>query len=131
MTIVERFLALNLPADHCVVIGSGILDALGLRKSDDIDLVVSPELFARLRDTEGWAAQEKYNATVLLMGDVEAWEDWGANDEASFANLYKDSLIVGGVHFANPQYVLAWKKQRNREKDIKDIQLLEEYLTRG
>lgn len=130
MTIVERVKELSLPLDQVVVIGSGILDALGLRKSGDVDLVVSAELFARLRQTEGWTAEVKHNAVVLLKDDVEVWEDWGISEEASFSSLYQNSALVGGVHFANPAFVLAWKKQQGREKDARDIVLLEEYLAR-
>jgi hypothetical protein len=128
MSIIERFLKLDLPAEQCVVIGSGILDALGLRKSDDIDLAVSPELFSQLQVMDGWVSEEKHGEIFLLKDDVEVWQDWGTDEESSFSNLYKNSVVIQGVHFANPQFVLGWKKQRNREKDI---QLLEEYLNRG
>jgi hypothetical protein len=131
MSIIERFLKLDLPAGKCVVIGSGILDALGLRKSDDIDLAVSPELFSQLQVMDGWVSEEKHGEIFLLKDDVEVWQDWGTDEESSFSNLYKNSVVIQGVHFANPQFVLGWKKQRNREKDVKDIQLLEEYLNRG
>ncbi len=131
MTIVRRFQELGLPADQCVVIGSGILDALGLRESDDIDLVVSSDVFATLQADGSWTAKEKHNDIVLLKDDAEVWQDWGADEEASFLSLYENSVIIDGVHFVNPQFLLAWKKQQSREKDVKDIQLLEEYLRRG
>ena len=38
--------------DNSIVIGSGVLEALGLRKARDIDLVVSGDEFARLAESE-------------------------------------------------------------------------------
>jgi len=58
MNIIERVQPLELPAVDYIVIGSGVLDALGLRPANDIDLVVSEPLFGRLRQ-RGWEADVK------------------------------------------------------------------------
>lgn len=44
---------LNLRKNEFVVLGSGILAALGIRNADDIDLLIQPELFEKLKK-EGW-----------------------------------------------------------------------------
>ena len=41
--LAKKLRELGLNADNAIVIGSGILQALGIRKSNDIDLVVTPE----------------------------------------------------------------------------------------
>ena len=128
MTIVERFLKLGLPATRCVVIGSGILDALQLRPSADIDLVVDEALFDELQQVPEWRAEVRYGETVLLREDVEVWMSWGSEGRPNFKELYATSLTVGGVHFAHPEVVLAWKKAKRRPKDLQDIDLLEGYL---
>lgn len=40
----NKLATLGLSARNSVVIGSGILDALGIRKSNDIDVVVDKEM---------------------------------------------------------------------------------------
>lgn len=129
MTITERFLRLDLPADQCVVIGSGVLDALELRRSGDIDLVVTGDLFDRMAHQGGWRVEERHGETVLLKDDVELWRSWGNGGVPNFDALYEHSLEVQGVHFATPAFVLAQKRRSAREKDMRDIQLLEEYLS--
>lgn len=128
MTIIERFWSLGLPADQCVVIGSGVLDALNLRRSTDIDLVVDEALFEQLRRSGEWSIENRTGGTVLLKDDVEAWLSWGSHGVPNFRDLYETSLEVDGIHFASPQFVIEQKRLRGQQKDFSDIQLLEGYL---
>lgn len=128
MSIVERFNQLDLPADRCVVIGSGVLDALGLRSAVDIDLAVEQGLFNELRQSGDWQIGEKQDGVVLTREDAEVWTGWGRDDGQSFEDLFKNGITVNGVRFAHPQTVLEWKRAKGRPKDLRDIELLEEYL---
>ena len=128
MRIIKRFFELNLPPEHCVVIGSGLLDALNLRESSDIDLVVSEELFVRLRQADGWQAEVKYGETVLTKGDAEVWLSWGSRGTPNFKQLYEQGVSIDGVRFVDPVFLLNWKKDRASDKDLRDVKLLEEYL---
>lgn len=53
MDIYKEIDQLDLPTGEYVVLGSGILGALGIRAIADVDLLVTPSLFARLRE-RGW-----------------------------------------------------------------------------
>ena len=66
MNIVERIKKLNLPVGHYVVVGSGVMDALGMRPAHDIDIAVTPELFKTLRTSGVWE-EELYCLTVLVI----------------------------------------------------------------
>jgi len=128
MSTIERVTKLSLPADQFVVIGSGVLDALKLREAGDVDLIVTPVLFQSLKEA-GWESKTKYDEEYLEKGDVEVWLSWGSVDRMpNFNELFNDSVTIEGVRFANPRFVINWKKQRASEKDLKDIALLEEYL---
>lgn len=128
MSIIERVRQLQLPPDEFVVIGSGVLDALELRASDDIDLAVSNTLFDQLKQ-RGWQSQYKEGEEYLIDGQAEAWHGWsGGPPHHTFDELYEASLVVDGIHFANPKFVIGWKRGRGTPKDLTDIQLLEEYL---
>lgn len=128
MTIVDRVKATVLPLDQLVVIGSGVLDALELRRSGDIDLAVSNELFEMLKLSGQYTCVEKYSDEVLLKDDLEIWKNWGLSDDLSFASLYKDGITISGVRFCNPVTVIAQKRARGLPKDLRDIELLEEYI---
>lgn len=128
MSIIDRFNLLNLPADQVVVIGSGLLDALNLRLSGDVDLVVTAQLFSQLRASDEWQEATFHGESVLTKGDVEIWLSWGSDGVLNFTELYAAGVTIDGVRFAGPQFIIDQKKQRGLAKDLQDVQLLEEYL---
>ena len=52
MNILQKVKELNLPEGSYVVEGSGVLDVLGIREANDIDLVVSPEVYEKLKEAK-------------------------------------------------------------------------------
>lgn len=128
MRIAERIHELSLPSDHLVVIGSGVLDALGLRPAGDVDLVLSAELFADLTQQAPWNVRTKHNELVLVRDDVEAFLSWGSDGRPNFRELYEQGVTIDGIRFAHPRVVIDQKKQRGSEKDERDIVLLKGYL---
>lgn len=127
MTVVERFLLLKLPPSQCVVIGSGILDALKLRVSRDIDLVASSDLFETLQSSGDWSLSQRRGEPRLEKGDVEVWRSWGNDGQPNFEALAAGSVTIDGVKFANPRFVIAQKLKRSQQKDLRDIMLLERF----
>ena len=69
MNIIEKIKELNLPKDQYVVIGSGVMDILGIRRANDIDLSVTKELHQKLRETGKWEEYENYGK-IFLKKDV-------------------------------------------------------------
>ena len=129
MAITSRIKALGLPDGQFVVIGSGVMDALGLREAQDIDLVVRHELFELLKADKAWNVGEEHGETVLTHEDVEDWLGWGTADgQPNFDVLYDGGITIDDIRFANPEFVRDWKRAANRPKDIEDIRLLEDYL---
>lgn len=49
MNIIQKVKELNLPDGTFAVVGSGTMEALDIRNTNDIDLVVSPEVYAELK----------------------------------------------------------------------------------
>ncbi len=124
--ILEKAKALQLPKGQYVIIGSGLLDAWGLRVSHDLDIVVNVELFETLRNSGAYAIEEKYNDEVLIGDDIEIWRDWKA--DATFEVLLGSAVEVDGVLFAHPDIIMKRKTERSSPKDVEDIRLLKEYL---
>lgn len=125
MTMSRHVRASGLPLDKVVVIGSGLLDQLGLRVSDDIDLAVAPELFAALKQSGEYVVSTKRGEEYLERGRYEIWQDWGA--DAPFERLWHEGQTLDGVRFVSTEFLVAWKRVRALEKDIRDIALLEAY----
>jgi len=129
MSVVDKVRALALPNDQYVVIGSGLLDAWNLREASDVDMVVTDALFDELSQDARFVAGTKHGDRFLEWGDYEVCDNWGS--EGSFDQLYADSLLVDGVRFVSPDYLIAWKERRNEEKDRRDVALLKERLHDG
>lgn len=124
----DRVKALKLPLDELIVIGSGVMDALNLRQSNDIDLVVTDRLFNEL-ETSGWKKERRHGEDMLLQDDTEVWLTWGIEDSSEhFDQLRRQSVTINGVVFSSPLYVMKWKMAMKRPKDIEDVQLLKRYI---
>lgn len=125
LRIFQRIRQLGLPDGQYVVVGGGLLVALGLLEWDeDIDICVSEEVFASYKN-EGWQ-QEEWQGKPVLKDDIY---DIGVGfGEWSLEDLLADALIIRGMPFINPAKLLAWKQLMNRPKDAEHIALLQKYL---
>jgi hypothetical protein len=104
------------------------MDALGIRPAKDIDLSVLPPLFERLRAGGGWVAEERYGRVILRRGDVELnaqleWEDY----PTTTIEAIEGALIIDGIPFMNLDELVRFKRALGREKDERDIALIEAY----
>lgn len=132
MNIIEEVRKLDLPAGEYLVLGSGILGALGIREIGDIDLLVSPSVFDKLR-TEGWAYDEiEIEGQLrehLSRGDVEVYRDfWYGGNHPDPATLIADPHMIDGIPFLSLQKLVEIKGVLARPKDLRDIELVEAYL---
>ncbi len=132
MNIVQEVKKLELPAGEYMVFGSGVMSALGIKESQDIDLLVSPDLFYELK-TRGWAQDEKEidgrMRTRLVFGIFEAHKDfwYGAEDQDVLGMIQKTQLIEE-IPFMSLEDTMEMKLRFGREKDLKDIELIKAYL---
>lgn len=120
-----RVKSLDLPLSEVVVIGSGLLDELGLRSAHDLDLAVSPTLFEKLRDSGEFTITNE--GQTLRHNELEIWIDWPPRD---FAQLYENGQTINGVRFVDTQFLISQKQARGSQKDRHDIALLEGYYDR-
>lgn len=124
--IITKVKALNLPQGSYVVFGGCPLALAGLREANDIDLLVSPELFAQLRK-QGWTEHFKTENDIPLTHDVfEAHENWNFSAyKPTLQHLLATATTKDGVPFASLEEVRKWKVSSGRPKDLKDIELID------
>lgn len=128
MNIIERVKKLNFPFGEYVVIGGGILDALGIRSTDDVDLAVTPKLLKELQATGEWEEEVKHNKTFLKKDDVDinpdiSWSEYPTTNEQAIAS----ATVIDGVPFINLEELKRFKTASAREKDLADLVLIEKY----
>jgi len=129
-SVLNELEKLALPEGSFMVMGSGILDALGIRKAHDVDLVVSGELYLKLI-ADGW--NEKVSSDGhhgIEQGVIEAYPDWTDDDDVvkTFEQMLAGAEWVKGVPYNSLAKLALYKQRRGQEKDLKDLQLIAVYL---
>ena len=106
-------------ADYWLVAGSAMV-LYGLRaETGDIDMGCAPRLSEKLQ-AQGCPVDYMPDGTkhIVLAEDVELFENW----------LYDRVEAVDGIPAISLQGLIEMKKRIGREKDLRDIALIEQYL---
>ncbi|MCL5428106.1 MAG: hypothetical protein M1321_02905 [Candidatus Marsarchaeota archaeon] len=122
---------LNLPMGKYAIFGSVPLAVHGIRETNDIDIIVTPELYARFEATGEWKEETLSDGGKKLVKDsFEVMKTWWSSDSyrRDVTKLIADAEMIDGVPVVRLEELLAWKKAFGREKDIMDVKLIEEYL---
>lgn len=136
MNIKEKLNDLNLDSDNSIVIGSGILNALDIRESHDIDLVANKTTYERLKADGRFKISENHGREILTDELFEIGTEWGVLGRSwNFEDLSVKSVVIEGVRYSSPEFLLEVKKSwvatgESRPKDINDIKLIEDYLNK-
>jgi len=130
MDIFKKLASLNFPLGHYVVIGSGILAALGLREANDLDIAVDSTLLNRLKKDKEYKREIRHNKLFLVKDDVEIitqldWKDYPTR----IPEAIKSAMLIKGFPFLNIKETIKFKKALGRKKDFEDIKLIKEYIT--
>lgn len=123
----EKVKMIGLPAGAYAIFGSGPMAVRGLRDCKDIDLIVTDEIFEEYRNSSGWELKEMKGQEILANNGVEMANSWWPG-EWDIKRLIEDAEIIEGLPFVRLSEVLKWKKLAKRDKDMKDIEILEKYF---
>lgn len=126
MNVTKEINSLNLPKDSFVVVGSGILEALGIRQSDDIDMIVAQETYDRF-EAEGWDHDSWSDQTVLKHDVFDIGISWYGS---TIEELLTRATVIDGIPYLSLSDVYDWKKQLGRGKDLADLKLIDVYLAK-
>jgi len=136
MNILNNLKEIGLNTDNSVVIGSGILSALGIRYSNDIDVVVDMERYDILSKNARFGKTKNHGNEILADVVFEIGTSWDVlGKKQSFNDLYTHSVIIGGVRYITIDFLLkvkeSWLKEVDvRQKDINDVAIIKEYLSK-
>ena len=122
---------LNLPTGKYALFGSVPMTVHGIRESKDIDILLTPELYDRFRETGEWREETLPDGDKkLAKGDFDVFKTWWSSDSygRDVSKLIAGAEILDGVPVIKLEEVLVWKKAFAREKDLKDVKLIEEFL---
>ena len=124
----EELRRLQLPAGQYAVFGSGPMGIRGMREIHDVDVIVSPALFADLK-TKHAVEDHEHGLHRIQIGPVEILDGWYPN-VGETKDLIASAEMIEGLPFVRLEKVLSWKQAYGRPKDEKDIALLKDELAR-
>jgi len=113
---------LRLPKDKFVIFGSGPLAVRNLRDIEDLNILVKEELWKELKKL--YPSNEK---GYIKIGNIEIFKDWKPWIQDT-KKLLEDSEAIEGLNYVKLKYVLEWKKVIGRDKDKKDIEIINKFL---
>lgn len=88
------------PKNSCIVVASGVLGALNIRESNDIDLVISHQLYGQPKKTLEEVDKGSYK--VLINSPFEARLSWDSiNEKVNLKILLDDALYIDDVPFVD------------------------------
>ena len=130
-TLLNQLKKLNLPPDSFVIANSGALAVRGLREANDLDIIVIDELWTTL--SQKYSLLHKGEYTTIPIGDIEVYGNSSNTILLKIASLEEQLYtadIINGLRYTNLEIVKKTKQHLGREKDLKDILLIEQYLER-
>ncbi|MFA5169386.1 MAG: hypothetical protein WC420_01385 [Candidatus Paceibacterota bacterium] len=120
---------MNLPIGEYAIFGSGPMGIRNLREMHDIDLIVSDRIFNEYLNKQGWEIKEIYGYRDWLKNEsleIEMGRDW--HEGWDVEGMIGEADIIDGLPFVKLRYLIDWKKYFGREKDLKDVELIEKFL---
>lgn len=129
--LLKKLNKINLPNDQFVVIGSGPLGVRNIRQSQDLDLLVTSALWNKLIKVhkvvnEYGMEKIKIDEGVEVSGNGSAFID---PNIASVEEIIQSADVVEGIRYINLELLKKFKQKMSREKDFKDVILIDEYLS--
>ena len=125
--------SLNLPLGEYAITSGGPLGIRGLRLISDVDLVVSDDLWDKLKTKGAVITQDGITKLKIVTGQVEALGKGSfyhnhKKGDPSVSEQIKNAEMIEGLPFVKLEYILHFKEKMDREKDIKDIKLIKSFL---
>ena len=119
-TLLRRIRELPFPKEDYWLLAGGAMVLYGFRpRTHDIDLGCSTRLADQL-EQQGYAVSHRPDGTrkIVYAEDVELFENW----------LEGTVEMVSGVPAVNVDGLIRMKQQLGRDKDIRDIALIEKAM---
>jgi hypothetical protein len=118
---------LKLPKEKYVIFGNGPLAVRGIRESDDLDIIVTTDLWDKLiKKYKSQIKQFEPQSRVIKIGKIELGKYYSTFKDTKI--LFKSSELIKGHRYVNMEYLIKWKKALSRDKDKRDLELIKNYL---
>ena len=119
---------LDLPNNQYAITASGTLAVRGIRDSKDMDIIVTEELWERIA-SKYEVRKERFS--MFSIGNIQVLGN-GSNFTNPALKSTREQIenadVIDGRRYVKLETVKKFKKDLGRDKDIRDIDLIDEYL---
>ncbi len=122
---------LNLPKDKFAITSSGPLGIRHIREINDLDIIVYPDFWDKL--SEKYIIVKENDFESIYIGNIQILGKGSWFTDPQFGNPVSDinnADVIEGYRWVQLDKILEIKKQKTRPKDIEDVKLIEEYLSK-
>lgn len=123
-TLTNKLKEQQLPIGHYAVFGSAVMAIKGIREAPNIDVIVTDKLWSELQE-KGYKPDHE---GFIRIGNIKISNWWFAPTRKDIPTMISEAENISGIPFVNLEEVLSYKKALNREKDINDVRLIEQFL---
>ncbi|PJE72765.1 MAG: hypothetical protein COV00_03560 [Candidatus Tagabacteria bacterium CG10_big_fil_rev_8_21_14_0_10_40_13] len=123
--LLDKFRRLSLPVRQYAIYGSGPLAARGIREAKDLDVIVTDNLYQKLK--EEYPRDSKKER--IKIGEIEIYPSWAWEPKINgLEGVIKRAEVINGLRFIRLDDLLECKRKMGRPKDFEDIRLIRDYL---
>lgn len=122
VTSLDRIEALALKPSNYIVIGGAVMELHGIRRTNDVDLVVDKATYQTLQNKNWKEFVQDDGKRVLSSRGYKVMLNWMGRD---LRNLQKHREFVHDVPVMSLQDLIDCKKKMGRKKDLADIKLID------
>ena len=131
--LLEDVKSLQLPEGQYALFGSAPIVVRNLREaSHDIDVIVKQEVWDEYKGKAGWVVKSMGDQDEYLEWEghnIELWRTWGPG-EWNVDAIINEAEVIDGISYVRLETLLDWKQRNSRPKDLKDVELIQAFLSK-
>lgn len=120
----DRLRALDLPKEGYIVISGAAMELMGMRETNDVDMVVNKTVYNALLDKHWKEFVLDDGKKVLSHHGYKVMMHWMGH---SLSHLKRHAQEIDGIPVMSLNDLIECKKKMGRKKDRQDLQLIKKY----
>jgi hypothetical protein len=116
----------NIQLLDCCIVGGAALNALGIREADDVDFTTTENI--RFSMFNSGVTKLSSKVDLVSFNYPRSLSAHPAITDNQLISCSNNHFFVRGIRFADPKIILLRKQCQRRDKDLRDLKVIAEYL---
>ena len=129
-SLLKRLRDLGLPKGCFAIFGSGPMGIRNIIDCNDLDVIVTKEVYSDMRKTGDWEIKKNEFCDYLERDGIEIYVSWHPSSW-DICRLIQEAEMIDGLPFVKLLKVVEWKTIFDRDKDSVHLKLINDFLSKG